>query len=111
MRKIPEEQATALRFSPDGRRLWGVIDDLQVVSWSVPDLAPQTKWELDQTVKLAGRIGIACLAASPRWVVAGSRAGLVYVLRASDGQEEKVLKANAPVQGIALSPDLRFTDE
>src|SRR5207302_420357 len=105
VRRNPEEQSTALRFSADGQRLWGVIDDLQVVSWSVPDLTLQTKWELDQTIQLDGRIGITCLAAGSRWVVAGSRAGLVYLLRASDGQQAKVLKASAPIQSLALSPD------
>ena len=82
-----------------------MIDELQVVSWSVPDLTPRTKWVLDQTIKRDGRIGLACLAAGERWVVAGSRAGLVYVFRAADGQKSTILTASAPIQSIALSPD------
>ena len=52
-----------------------------------------------------GRIGIPCLAAGLHWIATGSRAGLVYLLRASDGQSEKRLKASGPVESIALSPD------
>ncbi|MFI5455336.1 MAG: WD40 repeat domain-containing serine/threonine-protein kinase [Isosphaerales bacterium] len=101
----PAKESAALGFSPDGRSLWGVIDDLQVVSWSMPDRSRKTKWGLDETIKLSGRIGLACLAAGARWVVAGSRAGLVYVLRTTDGQQERVLRASGPIRCIALSPD------
>jgi WD40 repeat protein len=109
----PEKGTTVLRFSPDGQRLWGVIDDLRVQSWSVPDLRVQTRWILNPKVHLQGRTGISCLAAGTRWVVAGARSGWVYVLRADDGQLDRTLKAdaalqyeaNAAVQCIGLTRD------
>jgi len=102
---MPAKESASLSFSPDGRMLWGLIDDLQVVSWSLPDRTLKTKWELDERISNQGRIGLACLAAGSRWVLAGSRAGLVYVLRAADGRLERVLRASGPIQCIALSPD------
>jgi len=105
VKEIPEKRSSALRFSPDGRRLWSVIDEERIVSWSLPDLELQTGWSLDQRIKPEGRIGIPCLAAGSRWVVAGSRAGLVYMLRPEDGQVVRVMKASSAVQSIALSCD------
>ncbi len=105
MGSVPAKESAALSFSPGGRTLWGLIDDLQVVSWSLPGLAPMTKWELDDRIKGGGCIGLSCLAAGSRWVVAGSRAGLVYVLRSADGQLDRVLKASAPIECITMSPD------
>ena len=102
--EAPEKRSSALRFSPDGRRLWGVIDEEQVVSWSVPDLRPQTRWDLDETSR-KGRIGLTCLAAGLKWVAGGSRGGLAYLLRASDGQKVKDLVASAAIQSIASCAD------
>jgi serine/threonine protein kinase/WD40 repeat protein len=102
---VPEEHSTALRFSRDGQQLWGVIDELQVVSWTLPNLTLRTRWALDETIQVEGRIGIACLAAGSQYVAAGSRAGFVYVFRTADGQQQRILKAKRPIQSIALSPD------
>jgi WD40 repeat protein len=99
------DDPASLCFSPDGEHLWGVVDELQVVSWSVFDLSLKTTWEDADRDRLPGRVGIPCLSAGSRWVVAGSRAGLIYVLRTSDGQREATLKAAGPIQCIALSPD------
>jgi serine/threonine protein kinase/WD40 repeat protein len=93
-----ERGTTAFRFSPDGRRLWAIINDLGVQSWSVPDLRVQTRWILEQPAHLQGRTGISCLAAGARWIVAGARSGWVYVLRAGDGQLDRTLKADGAIQ-------------
>ena len=83
-----------------------MIDELQVISWSMPELAPRTKWEMDQRHKPDGRIGLTCLSAGQRWIVAGSRAGLVYLVRGADGQPVNVFSRRARrVQCIALSSD------
>ena len=101
----PEKQAASLSFSRDGYRLWGVIDELQVVSWSLSDLTRLTTWEYRQRENLPGRIGISCLSAGSTWVVA-DRAGLVHVLRATDGQlEVHTQGGRAGGEAVALSPD------
>ena len=103
--EIPEKQSSALRFSPDGRRLWGVIDEERIVSWSVPGLVPQTRWDLDRTSTRKGRVGLTCLVAGWKWVVAGSRGAMGYLLRSSDGQKVSHLVASAAIQSIALGAD------
>jgi WD40 repeat protein len=103
--EAPEAHASSLSFSADGRWLWGVVDEERVCSWSLPGLEPRTKWNLDTSIRLKGRIGLTCLAAGSRWVVAGSRAGLAYLLRSADGGLERTIAAGAPIQSVAIAPD------
>ena len=67
--------------------------------------APQTRWDLDQAIRMKGRIGLTCLAVGRKWVAVGSRAGRAYLLRAGDGQKVEELIAGAAIQSIALSAD------
>ena len=39
IRSVPEPLATAIDFGPDGQRLWGVVDQERIVSWSLPELS------------------------------------------------------------------------
>jgi len=99
---VPEPKSACLLFSRDGERLWGVIDDSRLVSWTLPDLKVKTSWRRDPTIEVAGREGLSCLAAGARWIAVGSRASLAHVLRASDGVEHKTLKTQSPIRSIAI---------
>jgi WD40 repeat protein len=81
------------------------MDEVEVVSWSITDLKRLTTWEQEESDSSSGRVGLSCLSAGRTWVVAGTRAGLVHVLRATDGQLERKVGAGGPVESIALSPD------
>jgi WD40 repeat protein len=105
-RKALEVNPSSLSFSRNHERLWGVLDNEAVASWSVPHLEIMTKWKDPERERLpSGRTGIACLSAGLQWVVAGSRAFRIYVLHTSDGRLNKVLETSGPVQCVALSPD------
>ena len=100
-----EQNPRALAFSPSGDRLWGVLDETSIVSWSAPRFEQETIWEDPQRDQLPGRVGITCLAAGAGRITAGARSSRVYLLRPGDGQLENVMVASGPVQSIALSPD------
>jgi WD40 repeat protein len=100
-----KENASNLGFSPDGSRLWGLIDEVRVVSWSTTDWSIATTWNDAARDDEPGRTSVACLAARSKWVVAGSRSGRVDIIRAGDSQPKRRFRVSRPVQSIALSPD------
>jgi len=99
------ENPSSLDFSRDGARLWGVIDELRVVSRSTNDLSIKTSWQDTRRAAPSGRVGIACLDAGSSWVVVGSRSGRVDIIRARDGQPERRSQTSGPIRSVALSPD------
>jgi WD domain, G-beta repeat len=102
--ELPESRSSALAFSRGGERLWGVIDESRVVSWSIPELKPETSWEYDPTIEIEGRVGLSSLAAGTQWVVVGSRARRAHVLRADDGKLALTVQVSEPVRCITISP-------
>ena len=100
---VAEPKSTHLAFSQRGERLWGVIDDVRVVSWTVPELTPETSWQQGPSMEVEGRVGLSCLAAGSDWVVAGTRAGRVHFLRAGEGTLARTARVDSPVQCISVS--------
>lgn len=104
--RIPTEtNPTSLNFSTDGTRLWGVLDEIKVASWTVADQTLATQWEDPDRETLPGRVGITCLSVGRSWAVAGTRAGRVHILRSGDGQQERLCLAGDPIECVAISPD------
>jgi eukaryotic-like serine/threonine-protein kinase len=99
-----ESRSSALAFSRGGERLWGVIDESKVVSWSIPELEPETSWEYDPRIEIEGRVGLSSLAAGTKWVVVGSRARRAHVLRAVDGKLARTVRVSEPVRCITINP-------
>jgi WD40 repeat protein len=100
-----DKNPSSLVFSRDGERLWGVIDELGVVSWSTADWSRKTAWLDARREQEPGRVGITSLAVGSTWVVAGSRAGRIDVIRARDSQPERRHKTGGSIQSVALCPD------
>jgi WD40 repeat protein len=103
--ETPERKSSSLRFSGDGKRVWGIVNADRVSSWSVPALSEEFTWKPEESGRERGRVGLSCLAAGSRWVLAGSLAGNVYLLRAGDGKYIRIQNAGGPLESIALSPD------
>lgn len=78
-----------LAFSPDGGRLWGVVNQDQIVSWQTSDYRVATKAQDALGEKLFGPGFVNALAAGNQWVVAGNHHGDVYLLSARKGELEK----------------------
>ena len=90
---------------PAERHAWSVVRDDSVVSWRLPSLELATRWQDLPPVEASGRVGISSLAASSHWIVAGTRAGRILVLNASDGQLDHTARASGPIQRVAICPD------
>lgn len=108
VRRIRAVQPSALKFSPGGSRLWAVDHDQdRVVAWATDSLAVAiTPWSNLISKVVSGRSGLTCLDAGDRWVLVGSADGMVYLLRASDGQKEATWPLNSrEIECVALSRD------
>jgi eukaryotic-like serine/threonine-protein kinase len=96
--------ANALRFSPDGLRLWAALDGGTVQSWDWPTGVVTSRW---QNPTDPGNL--LEIAVSRRWVLAGGLEGQVHILRADTGRLEATLAKQEPINGtvscVALSPD------
>lgn len=78
-----------LAFSASGNRLWGVLDEGQVVSWNVPEMTLETRWNVTTASQALGKFSIRPLSAGDRWVVVGSNSGDAFVLSAATGKMEQ----------------------
>jgi WD40 repeat protein/tRNA A-37 threonylcarbamoyl transferase component Bud32 len=93
---------TVLRFAPDGR-LWAAVDN-EVRSWEPGDSKPRARWRDVLSGVLHGLDGIEDVAAGREWVVAGSRNGRVYLLRAAEAALAATAFLNAgEVESVALA--------
>ena len=99
------ERAGPFRFSPDGRRLWGVLRGESVESWGLPGLTKQTSWTDQTPPEPKGREGISCLAAGNTWVLAGTLAGRFLMLKATEGTLQYEVRVSGPIQSLAMNPD------
>jgi WD40 repeat protein/tRNA A-37 threonylcarbamoyl transferase component Bud32 len=94
-----------LRFSPDGSRLWGVVDEGQVVSWQIPGFKQATRWTDALGEKLYGFKRMNCLAAGDRWVLVGTAGGHCQLLSAPSGSPEKQWQGpGGSIRAVALHP-------
>ena len=86
------ERRAPLCFGHHGHRLWMVFDETQVISWDVHEgsLATHLRaiWRHSQV--LYGLSSMACLAARPTGIVAGSRMGDLYGISLETGRRESV---------------------
>ncbi len=106
VRSIPARRPSSLMFSPDGKRLWGVIDEeTRVRAWTTDRLAPAVEpWSNALSQIVSGMSGLSCLHAGNRWVLVGSRDATTYLLRAVNGQLETRWPIDgSPVECIALN--------
>ena len=84
------ERRAPLCFGHDGHRLWMVFDETQVISWDVHEGSLATHWSNRASQVLYGLSSMACLAARPTGMVAGSRMGDLYGISLETGRRESV---------------------
>ncbi len=98
------EDASAVRFGPDGR-LWAAQGD-QVQAWALPACTRGPRWANAYGRHVLGLGGLWDVAVGPRWVVAAGRDGFAHLLRAADGGHQASRRVSkAPLTRVALSPD------
>jgi WD40 repeat protein len=103
-RRAAINRPDVVRFAPEGQVVWSVADG-SIESRQLPDLTVRTRWEYHPPTESKGRVGISDLDAGRNWVVAGTRAGRLLVVRAGDGQLDYMTRTDDPIQVVALSPD------
>ena len=99
-------QCKALSLSPDKQRLWGLVGDDTLAWWDAPKwkLAGRVDNELDK--KLYGPRAFHSLAAGEKWVVLGSREGILYLHSARDGSRVRQrLDLGSTIGTVALRAD------
>lgn len=106
-RPLPETGTLrGLRFSPAGDRLWAIVDDLKVVSWSFPGLKTATSWDNSAEVLLSSAPQLRELHVGSTLVVAAVRDGSIRLFSAEDGQPIRRLAGpGGELVSVALSPD------
>jgi WD40 repeat protein len=82
-----EGLAEAMAFAPDGARVWAVVDDKKVHSWSWPEGKLLSRWE--HWDPLSGLETLNCLAVGRRGVLAGGRNGSFHLLHGEDGKHQQ----------------------
>ncbi|MCO6453800.1 MAG: protein kinase [Pirellulaceae bacterium] len=92
----------------DGSRFWAVLDGLELVSWSLPDLAesPQ-RWNNRTVGELVGVGTVTDLAVAGSWLLAGTKSRTVYVLDNRTNQLLRAVPVGGPVSSVALDDDAR----
>lgn len=92
-------------FAPSGHRLWGILDEGQVVGWNVPELTVATRWDVTSVNMLLGKFKIRTLAAGEKWVLAGSSTGDTFALSSASGKmEESWRNVGRTIRALALDP-------
>jgi len=112
-RSVPQSvQVNAVSFDPDGKKLWGVVDDpcglVKVVCWSWPDLVSLSRWCNVPSKRVRVRTGLLCIDAGRRWVVAGSSDTYTKLLASDDGRQlvaEWPSPDAHPLQSVVISQD------
>ncbi|HXY35924.1 MAG TPA: WD40 repeat domain-containing serine/threonine protein kinase, partial [Planctomycetaceae bacterium] len=90
-------------WSPDGRRLWGLVHhEIKLVSWRTDDLEHVASWRNGTSPP-----NIASLCVGNRWVVCGRRKGNLALLPARDGELQPAANIpgpGGPIRALALGP-------
>ncbi len=94
-------------ISPAGDQIWATIDVDTLASWSWPD--GKLLYSYNDRIRevLRGKSGIDCLAVGTGRIAVGSRSGVIGILNARSGQQEKAFDSpgGAVRQMHWLSPD------
>ena len=105
-RQITLPASGPLSAAHASRRLWGVVDHDQIVSWNVPAGTVATHWSNAAAEPLLGFSHIESLSAGHKWVIAGAATGHVFLLSTQDGRRREAwIGPGGPVSAVALSPD------
>jgi WD40 repeat protein len=108
-RNTEAEVRDCLGFDPDGKRIWAVVNEDTLASWTWPEVAPATRWQNSAAAVISGRSRLYALAAGRNWVLAGGRDGLTRLVRSQDGQVERLWPGpGSPVRALTLSGDERW---
>ncbi|MDA1165424.1 MAG: serine/threonine-protein kinase [Planctomycetota bacterium] len=95
-----------LSITPDASRLWGVVEDDSIVSWSVPQLSFKSRWSNGMAKVTSGMTSIYSLVAGDDWLIAGTRVGEVFLVSSQTGQRDQVLAGpGGSVHSAALNKD------
>lgn len=102
----PNHEFGPIEVAPDGERVWGVVDEMQLTSWTLPACRAEFAC-LDALHRLhAGDFRIRCLAVGERIVVAGESSGGVVLYAANPPEMLRRMPADAgEVSAVALGPD------
>jgi WD40 repeat protein len=100
---------SALRFSTDGRRLWGLLDDrTEIGCWDLDRREQAVSWHDRVAERVRGMLTLPSLTLAEPWIVAGGRDGLTRLLRLDAGKVALVRQwdhADGPIHALALRPD------
>ena len=98
-----------LAFSPGGNRLWGVQQEIQLVSWDPPRPKPLVHWSNSMSKILTGLQHVDCISPGRTRILVGARDGVV---RMFDRDAIRLIHgwnpADRPIRCVASSVDERW---
>jgi hypothetical protein len=107
-RPISPVEFGPVAWSPDGSRLWGLVQDQkEVVAWKAEDMAILAHWSNRVSDTTTGLAHIQSLAAGNRYAICGGRDGYITILPAGEGALQPVSRFFGPggqVQAVAIDP-------
>jgi serine/threonine protein kinase/WD40 repeat protein len=92
-------------FARDGKRVWAVVDEEQVLSWRCSDGALQSRWSNRGSRVVSGSAVLTCIAASEQWIAVGSVPGKILLFDVETAELARALTlGRQAVHSLTFSP-------